>query len=392
MSKKVTCPVIYHGLCITAYGAINPCCASLDFVHIDDVESISEYFLNGRRILEARNKEFNKGFIPECITCQNKEQEGLISRKQKTQRWFPDATRKFSKRNVGKVLHMDIAFGNSCNQQCIMCSSNFSSQWLKWDLEFDKTNPWFRENRNTVTLKNWALSYDQLKDIASLVSNETRMIEIKGGEPLYDKRFEYFVTLVLEKNQNVKIQTNTNGSFFNKRTIDFLNTIPNFSIDVSLDGTGKTYEWIRRYSFDDIENNLSYALQNLKHEVIANYTTMKYNVDHYLKFYKWLEKLSNKYNRKIPTHFTQTVGTPRWMSTRFAEKDRIKNGIDQLLYIREDPSNFAYTSIYKERIDLLVNHLEKSLLYKPTEKELQQAKKVEELMEKVRGYSFDSNM
>ena len=102
MDKKVTCPVIYHGLCITAYGAINPCCASMDFVHIDDVESISEYFLNGRRILEARNKEFNNGFIPECITCQNKEQEGLISRKQKTQRWFPDATRKFSKRNAGK--------------------------------------------------------------------------------------------------------------------------------------------------------------------------------------------------------------------------------------------------------------------------------------------------
>ena len=394
MTDKITCPAVFHGLCITAYGTINPCCSSRDIVHIDDVDSISEFWLNSQKYNQMRQDEFKPGWLPECITCDQKGKKGLVTRKDKFLKWYPAQNAEYSKSNINTVTHMDISFGNTCNQQCIMCSSNFSSQWLKWDQEFDKTDSWFRANSNTIRLKNWSLSYKQLDDIASLVSNETKMIEIKGGEPLYDKRFEYFVTLVLEKNPKVVISTNTNGSFFTEKTVKFLNTIENFRIDVSIDGTGKVYEWIRNYSWQDLQKNFQYAIKNLDHKITANYTTSKYNVDHFLRFYKWCEKMNKKSKKPIGINFTQVVTTPKHQNPVYADKDRIIDGLNQLQKIRSDPGRFASKefSIYTPRIDLMIKYLNNCLDHKPTDKELKKVKDADILMSKVRGYEFDPNM
>ena len=40
----------------------------------------------------------------------------------------------------------------------------------------------FARNFDLLKMKNWSLTYKQLDQIASLVSEETRTVEIKGGE------------------------------------------------------------------------------------------------------------------------------------------------------------------------------------------------------------------
>ena len=54
--------------------------------------------------------------------------------------WFPFADEQWSLKNKDTYIHMDISFGNTCSQQCIMCNSNFSSKWLKHDLELNESN------------------------------------------------------------------------------------------------------------------------------------------------------------------------------------------------------------------------------------------------------------
>jgi molybdenum cofactor biosynthesis enzyme MoaA len=383
------CMAIHHGLCITAYGAINPCCATVgDFIHINDVEDIRDYFYSHETLEKARKEEFTDNWLEECIGCRDKSEKGLVSRKDKFLAWYPDAGKDFSANNKYAIKHMDISFGNSCNQKCIMCNSNFSSQWLKDDIRMLEESPWIRGNRDSLLLKNWSLSYKHLDQIADLVSKHTDRIEIKGGEPLYDKRFNYFVDAVLEKNPNVLISTNTNGTYFTDKNIKMLNKIKRLNIDVSLDGIGKTFEWIRGYSFNKVEQNFVKALNELDHTLTANYTTMRYNVDHFEEFYNWVGDLSDKTGKKIPIHFTQVVQTPKFIGPAYASKDKIQSGIDQLYNLMSDPRGFANSGIYAKRIAILIDFLKKAK-EQDISNEIEKSLKAHMYMAKIRGWNIN---
>jgi molybdenum cofactor biosynthesis enzyme MoaA len=389
MSKSTVCPAIEHALCVTAYGAVNPCCAtSTDFTHLNDIENVTDYFKTDPVFQSKIDTEKNTTqWLPECRGCLVKETNGLISRKDKMLKWFPYINKEWSEANPKQIVHMDISFGNTCNQKCIMCNSNFSSQWLKDDIAMKEEAPWIR-NWENLMLKNWSISYDQLDQIAELVSVVTEKIEIKGGEPLYDKRFWYFTDKVLEKNKNIHWSTNTNGTQFSLKNIEKLNNFRKFNIDVSLDGTGKVFEWIRNWDWKDAEQNFKNALQHLTHTPNLNYTTMMYNVDHFETYYYWAADLANKYGRNIPIHFTQIVTTPKLMSPEFASKDRIKSGIDQIDKIIEDPEGFATSRIYQERLNLVKEHLIKCYDKTIPEEKNKKVIKTHEHMVKIRGWDI----
>ena len=383
------CSAVHHALCITAYGAINPCCSSRDFVHIDDVPNIKDYFYNNQHLEKSRQVELTDQWLPECSACKKKVENGIDSRKDKLLRWFPHVDKQFTETNKYAIIHMDISFGNSCNQKCIMCNSNFSSQWLKDDIVMVEEAPYIR-NKSLMHLKNWSLSYDQLDQIADLVSEYTQKIEIKGGEPLYDKRFEYFVNKVIEKNPHVYFNTNTNGSHFNQKNIDMLNKIHKIGIDISFDGTGKIYEWIRNSSWEESEKNYIECLKHIKHNFVLNYTTMVYNVDHIEKFYNWAADLSQQYNREVPIHFTQIVTNPKYMDPIYASKDRIVEGIRQIKKIKNDPRGFASKSmIFGRSLETLQSYLENGL---KQEVDYSIYDRTHEYMTKIRGWDIKDHV
>lgn len=392
MAKPI-CSAVQHGLAITAYGAVNPCCASRDFKHITEIDNIVDYVRNNKELQDKRAIEYTDEWLPECTGCDSKSKKGLISRKDKMLNWFPFADEQWSLKNKDTYIHMDISFGNTCSQQCIMCNSNFSSKWLKYDLELNESNESskkFARNFNIMALKNWSLTHEQLDQIASLVSYETRMIEIKGGEPLYDKRFNYFVQAVLQRNPNVKISTNTNGIHFSKKTIDMLNTINRLNVDISYDGTGKVYEWIRSSKWDMAVENYKRCLSHLRHVPTLNYTTMMYNVDHFWTFYNWAADMSEKYDRRVPLHFTQVVTAPKHIGPAFASKDRIKNGISQLEMMYDDPrdAGASDSAIYKPRIKNLIAFLQKCYDQNLDSHESEKHVAVHDWLAKVRGWDI----
>jgi organic radical activating enzyme len=392
---KSFCSAVQHGLCITAYGAVNPCCASLDFKHITEIDNIVDYVKHDVQLKEAQAIEHTDSWLEECLGCKDKSAKGLMSRKDKMIKWFPHANKEWSLKNPDAIVHMDISFGNTCSQQCVMCSSNFSSKWLAADLDLynthtEKDDRKFARNFDILKLKNWSLTYDQLDQIASLVSEETRTVEIKGGEPLYDKRFEYFVNAVLEKNPNVRLSTNTNGIHFNKKNNAMLNKIKKLNIDVSYDGTGKVYEWIRSVPWEQAEQNFNQYLKEVKHRPCLNYTTMMYNVDHFETYYNWAADVAEKHGRLIPIHFTQVVNTPRHIGPGFASKDRIKSGIEQLERIIDDPrqAGASGSGVYRNRIEILIKYLTKCYDQTQTTRDLERSVAVQDWFANVRGWDI----
>lgn len=388
MTKSV-CSAIYHGLCVTAYGSLNPCCATKsDFMDIDSNTDIEDYWYNNEYLNTAKEIEKTDQWVPECVNCLSKSQRGLISRKDKFDQWYPDVDSAFTEKNPQSIVHFDISFGNSCNQKCIMCNSRFSSQWLSDDIALKEENSKIRNFRQ-LSLKNWSISYEQLDQIANLVDEHTRKIEIKGGEPLYDKRFEYFVDRVIERNPNVAFSTNTNGTHFNDKNIDMLNRIKKINIDVSIDGTGKLYEWIRNSSWDNTVKNWENIMQKLNHNPNLNYTTMCYNVDHLQQMYYWAAEMSHKYSRATTCNFTQVVTHPAYMAPEYADKERLYDSLKQMEHIIEDPEQICqHSDIFKPRLQILYNYIKGV-----TEKEYNQEhydnfKTMHKTMSRIRGWDI----
>ena len=404
---KPFCNAVRHGLAITAYGAVNPCCASLDFTHISNIDNIVDYVRNDADLKTKQLIEDTDEWLYECLGCKDKQDKGLVSRKDKYLKWFPLNDNEWSLNNPNAILHMDIIFGNTCSQQCIMCNSNFSSKWLAADVNLyddllkagslidDKSDDRkYARHFNKMTLKNWSLSYEQLDQIASLVTSDTRKIEIKGGEPLYDKRFSYFVGKCLEQNPKVQIATNTNGMHFNKKTIDMLNKIEKLNIDISFDGTGKVFEWIRSDNWDKAVKNFENCLENLNHPVNLNYTTMMYNVDHFETFYNWAADMSDKYQQGIPMALTQVVNSPRHIGPAFASKDKLKAGIGQLERIKSDPRNIDANknNTFEPRAEILIAFLQKCYDEKHSDRDLERHAEVHKWFTNVRGWDIHANM
>ena len=64
---KPFCNAVRHGLAITAYGAVNPCCASLDFTHISNIDNIVDY-----KNPEASLTERSRAYLDmNCAHCHN---------------------------------------------------------------------------------------------------------------------------------------------------------------------------------------------------------------------------------------------------------------------------------------------------------------------------------
>lgn len=390
---KPMCSAIHHGLCITAYGTVNPCCTSDPFTKIDQIESITDHwFAKDTDLQAARDNEWEGGVLPACTHCYLKDEKGIMSRKAKMIKWWPFIDEEYTKKNTYDIVHMDISFGNTCNQKCIMCNSRFSSQWLEDDRILVEDAPFVRNKFNTVE-KNWSLSYEQIDQIVALITKETRYIEFKGGEPMYDKRFYYLVKKAMEVSPDIIFNVCTNASFFNKKSVDFINSIPNINIDVSIDGIGKMYNWIRGFDFNKVDESFRYFLKHCKARPMLNYTTMRYNLDRFEQMYNWAADLTEEYSRSINMHFTQIVQNPKYMNPEYADKDTIKKAIDQLHRINEDPRKINPLPIFYERNNMMIKFLETQCLTKEiTEDDKLLIAQTDSHMEKIRGYKFDPNM
>jgi hypothetical protein len=166
----------------------------------------------------------------------------------------------------------DYRFSNLCNFKCRMCGDMLSSSWeteqrqhnmIDWS---NSKNAWMRpEVREKIT----AYQDSQIEAEFALAVEQHRVEEIYwvGGEPLmYEQHWRYMRRIIeLGDGQNVYARYNTNLSRVDYRGTnlyrDVLLHVRDWQICASLDGTGRTGEYIR--------TGLAYAtwLENFKQGV-----------------------------------------------------------------------------------------------------------------------------
>lgn len=326
---------------------MNPCCAyNGEVMHVSKVKNFREFIQDNPTMKMLRKHELEgKWFLPGCQFCY---QSGSSSRKTQFRRWMK------TEKDIGdqlpsapRVSYLSIEFSNRCNMACLMCNADYSSLW-------DKHN----ETHLGITghTRNWSLSKDQIDQLLDIV-DESKILEIKGGEPLLDPHFEYFLEGVIKKKrEDLRVNLITNFSLMNDRKAELLAKVPNGIISISIDGTGKIYEWIRGYKYSLLEAKLLKYLPRIKHQaLIVNFSSSVYNVHTIEDFYYSVGKLSKSIGKRIGINFGPIVFEPKYLSPRLSpHREEALAMIDRIIV---DPMGFCRDSIFARSLESLRNHL-----------------------------------
>ena len=261
MSKG--CVNAYINLSVHPTGTIKPCCMSDKSLTTDsghnslDKASIKDFWFSKDRRAFA-NALDSGDRIHECRACWQEEDAGKDSKRIRDNKEYEG--RSFEFNDLPIVL--DLSMGNLCNLKCRICSARHSTPWLREDAEFYSPN----DIKGYMKQPAWVIakdSFDQRndfvwEDIKDLVAHAEHF-DFAGGEPFYIpahwKMIQHTVDQGYSKNQY--LHYNTNGTIFPEKYIDLLDQFQTVDIQISSDGIGKQFDYLRHGSpFELCEENI----------------------------------------------------------------------------------------------------------------------------------------
>lgn len=252
-----SCEHMNAGLYITPAGNVRFCCVSRerlkhDEINISDITNLQEYF-NSERYKSRRAKSFRD--VDFCGGCVEREDCGAPSLRHMIKSTY-------ARHGIipsGKIEHLDIGFSNLCTQQCIMCYSEFSSKWYKFDKEHENT----KFKRNPVKYQTWTTEENMLKIFEILP--DLKFLSIKGGEPLVQQEVKQLLEYIVSNEIEVKINIVTNFQEISDEMIALVVKLKNLELTVSIDSTGVMYNWIRGGDWNKTMNNVSRFVEYCEH-------------------------------------------------------------------------------------------------------------------------------
>lgn len=256
----------FTGLATREDGAVKACCRSHPVGYIQD-QTLEEIWNND--VMRRIRKQMLNGERPaECAPCFNLEDQGVESLRQRhTAGVIPEARINLYPNALDtleddytmpfELPTMEIKLNNLCNLKCRMCNPLDSTSWKDWN----EVKSFYEKEDNfliplidkTVDIPgqyigpfdnsdNWWSSFEKLLPYF-------RRVEFAGGEPLMDPYHYKILDKLAEYGDNIEIKYATNGTTLGikgGRTVH--NYWPKFksvAVNVSIDGIGDSYEYIR---------------------------------------------------------------------------------------------------------------------------------------------------
>jgi len=315
MSKKDTfCIMPFVHLHNMSNGLLKMCCL-VEKPIIDDFGD--PYFIgnqpigtvwNSNFLQSARRMMLNNEEVKICHHCYSIEDNGGKSLRQEYNEQYGKKYSKIvedSKNNEYNVESfppfVELRSGNKCNTSCRMCNSNDSSlvfqeqKKIHFTLRNTNLSPETKKNgyemlgnpeRVIFGLRDTLLSEivsDIDKHYNEIIEHITEIdtLTLSGGEPfLLEKTVELFEQ-IREKNPNIKLNINTNGSISSDRILNAIKQMNNVKLCVSIDGYGTVQEYIRYpLKWNKIEENINsfYNSGNKNLHLSFNCTVQNFNI------------------------------------------------------------------------------------------------------------------
>lgn len=275
--SKTFCMHPFTGLATREDGAIKACCRSHPVGWIQ--QNTLEEIWNGDAMKRIRNQVLDGQRPPECEPCFNLEDQGVESlRLRHITGKIPEARINLYPNALDKLKEdysmpfeiptMELKLNNLCNLKCRMCHPGDSTSWNDWD----QVEDFYKKDNNIIyhlvednNLKNkpfldkfhdnqnWWDSFEKL--IPYL-----RRVEFAGGEPLMDPQHYRILDMLSPYGNQIEIKYATNLSMLGKNNRNIYEYWPKFksiAVNVSIDGIGDVYEYIRgNASWSELVNNI----------------------------------------------------------------------------------------------------------------------------------------
>jgi hypothetical protein len=318
------------------------CCLSNDEYNIKKSipENLSEYW-SSDYYLSARKKMLNDEYVENCTHCYRQTAAGEFSERDRYTMMFKDRNIKvdlIQGNQWGTPLDIELRPGNLCNLKCRMCEPNASSQ-------LDKE---FRNNKSILDspyLSYTASETDAYIDINSdnieyLLQHADHINQIKllGGEPtIMPETIEILRTLIEKNILDMYLHITTNCTNTNEQFLELIQHFNNVCYNFSIDGVGKTLEYIRYpLRFSKVTGNIIALCRNLLQGSSAVlYTLQAYSLKNTIDFLNWIVELHHILRESNETEvdlqlIVSDLKGPSWASIQCLPIDVRNKWIDEI--------------------------------------------------------------
>jgi len=383
MSLNVNPPTFcmhpFTGLATREDGAICVCCRSHPIGNIEN--NTLEEIWNGDNMKRIRYQVLNGYKPPECEPCFSLEDQGVESLRQRhVAGKIPEARIKLYPRAVEsmnsdftmpfEIPTMELKLNNLCNLKCRMCHPMDSTSWNDWG----EIKDFYKKENNIMyaivedhNLENKPF-LDKFQDNpewwASLEKNLPyfRRVEFAGGEPLMDPQHYRILDMLAPYGHQIEIKYATNLSMLGKsnRTVwEYWPKFKSVAVNVSIDGMGASYEYIRgNASWAELINNVKQiqTISNIS-RIVGAVTVQVSNV---LILDKIIEYFLNDLGIVFHTH---RVEYPKVLSAQVLPFELRALAIKRLQSVSLRVKDFVMVKQYPQLLEYTLGQIQDNINY-----------------------------
>ena len=254
MSKTYcTLPFIHSHASVN--GTFKPCCnaETKDIVkaygrarNTKNSDYTLQTWFAGPEMQQLREDLLNDVRNPMCGRCwRNEDRSGNSIRTRMNEKFahLADPTKP-------EIKYLDLKLSNECNLQCRMCDQT-QSHLINRDVDLineaglEMPTNWIdRPNWNMERLNK--IDHRQYKELLRLIPH-IKVLKVTGGEPTMQPEVLELLDHCIKNGSAKDMQLNitTNGTKFTRRFLDKISVFKDVFFNISVDGHGSTYEYIR---------------------------------------------------------------------------------------------------------------------------------------------------
>jgi len=327
-----TCKVPWISITLSGNGDIKPCCVYRGGEHSIHRGDTLESAWKSQDVLR---QQFLNGEKPEsCKQCWQR--EVTLGHSRRT--WYDDKIKNWPEQYElnppMQLRHMDLNFGNTCNLKCRMCGSWGSTSWFKEEKRLMELNPEYK--RGISNLKPTIIPASYWADKREMFQYLER-IDFKGGEPMMQDGMYDFLEYLVEWGYapNITIAYTTNGTKTPERLKELWPKFKRVKLVISVEGTGKLYEYIRSgnvQSIDQLVENIHWFDQFDNLRGSFNSAIQIYNIfdlNNLLEWFRDRVNASKKWHTDPNTFkFDCLVTSPRYLDINIMPDELKQRAID----------------------------------------------------------------
>lgn len=210
-------------------------------------------------------------------------------------------------------IDIEIQLGNLCNLKCIMCHEASSSAILAENQKLGIAK---------YSQKDFAWTPDAYKNLEKLIATRPKIINVRGGEPLYNKDLlsiiENFPDDIFK---NTLLHITTNATQWSDRWQKALSKFRVVRVMLSIDAVGELYEYIRfPASWKEVDDNIqemqsmpslklmvNSVVQNLNISTIGDLVAWANQRNLFISFSQLLVPEYLRYTNLLPEHNQKAI-------------------------------------------------------------------------------------